>query len=503
MTMQAMRWFQALVVVLSMTAGSATGQTIGIESLEADPQRYLDIIITVDGRYRSAGAGKLYLHGSDIEFQLGDQARYVRRGMGNVEMRGRLTDRRGKLVFLVEFLQAVPSDIERFDARREMIREGNFSALYELSRWARRRSQSYDNRELYALARKAFRDAFAWELAEARARGDANQLLHLSQRGAMFGLPQGRVDEILHEALWRKYERLAPRDDGARRDLADEIRFWLPGSEVALPKDDGPRHEARKAYLAAPRDVYANASQAERARWHRVFWSELTAASIRAAAERPEADLDQLADEASRLLPDRPELVRELRLRHLDERAARFHQLSRADVLVLRDAFHQWGEDERGRGVVRSWLDRQREQLDAHDAEQRLLLAADYRQLLGAEEAAARLLIEALEIAPELKDAERDLRALGYELRDGRWQLASAEPQRPADRGQRETVPLTAGDPEREVLRRLQKPDRVARVASRGFVTEQWIYDGPPRLYIYLRRNTVTGQAFVLSLHAP
>ena len=62
---------------------------------------------------------------------------------------------------------------------------------------------------------------------------------------------------------------------------------------------------------------------------------------------------------------------------------------------------------------------------------------------------------------------------------------------------------IEIGDREQDVIRRFRRPDRISRTVSLDSISEQWIYQGPPALYIFLERKTKGGEAVVTGIHAP
>ena len=62
---------------------------------------------------------------------------------------------------------------------------------------------------------------------------------------------------------------------------------------------------------------------------------------------------------------------------------------------------------------------------------------------------------------------------------------------------------IEIGDREEDVIQRFRRPDRISRTVSQDRISEQWIYQGPPPLYIFLERKPKAGEAVVTGIHAP
>ncbi|MBX3412865.1 MAG: hypothetical protein KF708_09270 [Pirellulales bacterium] len=486
-------WLTVTMLLVSLWASDSAA--VEIHEYQKDLSAQVGKQVEIEGRFRSAGAGKLYLVDSPIEFQLGQFAGQVRRSMQGIVVEGQLTRGLPRPVFRVESFRALPPDLERFAQMRGRITPGNYQSLYALARWGGQQARWYHDRALKRASAEAFREAFAWAAEEAGRLNDVDRLLYLATWGEATGLAPERANHLRHQVCLLLVKRGSAADPQARLAAAERVRELLPGTDVPLAAE---RLDWAAKYLADPAGIWAELSRDEQRQAARALWAHLVAGAFERQGTQLSGDqLDSLIALAKQEIPDRPDTIRQLRLLAVRQRAALATTLTRAELLRLRDDLAELQEEAASRAVVERWLQTQRQGLASNDAEGRLMLADEYRELLADRSAAANLLIEALRIVPDLGEARMTLGELGYTERGGTWIP-------PTDKsGENQSAPaaeppaLAAGVPEATVLARLRRPDRVARVATQNSISEQWIYDGPPALHIFLRRSTVTGQAFV------
>ena len=491
----------ALGTVLSvgmLHPSTARAQTYEIHEIDEQPELYRGRTIRIQGRFRSAGVGKMYLVDSPVEFNLGNHARSARSGTTHVEVRGQLQQVAGRWVFEVQYLRRIEDEARQFAERRSQIVEGNIRGMDQLAQWARQRANWYHDAQLAKLAADAQWQALMWKAAELAATGNAEQLYSLAARVEYMLAAPSQVEQLRHQAAWLQYERLRRDDRSGREKLARLVCQLLPGSDRPVPEVE----ELWNQYQLDPLQTHAHANAHGRAQLHRAFYTRLVREALWLAASEADTDLTELATKAEQQISECHHTVTELHRLALEQRASAIDRLSRSEILAIREGFRRWGLAARGQQVVLQWLDRQRLRLSDDEIEQRLALAADYRLLIEQRDLAAELLIEAWKLSPGLAEVRKELLALGYEWRSGIWQLApvagdvpsAVEPSADMDDW------LAEGASEAELLRRLRRPDRIARIATRGEIVERWIYEGPPRLIIYLSRNTASGLARVVRL---
>ena len=300
--------------------------------------------------------------------------------------------------------------------------------------------------------------------------------------------PPTRADESARQYRALQARVKAARDPAECDAIAGDIEKANPSVATFV---GGPIPDALDRRIAGdPEAAYRDASPAERASMVRRSWGDAIqkGLELRAAASPQEAT--ELARTARARLPERPELPPRL----LEAAAREIGSLRQADVEALAREYEGSSRPDRAREVKRRWLDDQREhRLGPTDAEGRVLLAAQYKGMLGDVATAAALLQDALRLDPQSPTAATALEALGYHKAGDRWlppdvapaPATSATPSPPA--AAREPGGSIFGMTRDEVRRLLGKPDRTARVATQGRVIEQWTYG--PKPINFLRRD--------------
>src|SRR5579885_1239607 len=109
------------VCLVGLSADGATRfEPPDVHELEERPERFIGPELRAVGRFASAGAGRLRLVGSRIDFRLGPEAR-VYSNPQHVSLVGKLLRENGKLVFQITSLVKIPPDSERFAQYRSRI----------------------------------------------------------------------------------------------------------------------------------------------------------------------------------------------------------------------------------------------------------------------------------------------------------------------------------------------------------------------------------------------
>ncbi|MEZ6068855.1 MAG: hypothetical protein R3C10_01015 [Pirellulales bacterium] len=482
-----------------------------VHEVEADPAAYLGRTVSLVGRFDSLANGHMRLVNADMDVVLAAGARRPPGGVVHLRMTGRLRREGDGLRLDVTYLTTAPSEAETFATRRQETADDDVDALYALSRWARQRGDWYNDRQLQRLSAQAFREAFRAEENRIAVDGDAAALLAHADRGQQLGLEASEVNRLRHRALW-----MLMRDDrgqtdglnGARlsrseaewQQVAAQIAELLPGADQP-PAPPGPQPEA--AYWNDPAGSYEAADGPMRRAMHRALWSEAMVRGYDASRNSDDHDAVALWEEARTMVPERVEWLNERELEALDARAARGGELSRNELEEIRASYASLGREDRADEVTRVWLKTQRDALAAGDADGRVRLAEAYRALSG-DDRSAGVVCRGVGNRRICRRARRGANELGYRKILGRWrhpdELTEAER---AEWEREQQGRIEPGDRERDVVRRFRRPDRVARTVTSSGLVEKWIYEGPPRLEIFLRRGASGGEAVVTAVATP
>lgn len=481
----------------------AAAESLEVHELESQLAKYDGRQLTVVGRFKSANAQRMLLVDSQIEFRLSKTAGRVRSSFKNVEVTGRLSQDGKQWTLAVEHVAAAPGEAETFADRRKAILPGDYRRLYDLCAWLRSRAGWYHDDVLVRLAAEHYRQAFAWEEEALAKADDPSRLLDLAARGAQLGLEAAECDRIRHRALWIRLRQTPSDAEPELRRLAMEIAATWPRAADAGTAWTAEEEAVVATYMVDPLASYAQADAQRRPLLQRALWVEVMGRALEAAARSDAARLAELALEAEKSLPERPDWNRRLRLQEARRLARTPQDLTRGKAVALHHELTSLGQPDEAKRLLSQWLGQARRKLNADDAEGHAQLAANYLELLDDNDTAAQLYQLALRAAPEFAEAQAALQMLGYRRVAGAWQKAVKSTDDEADSRQPEPRGVQPGDTEQEVVRRLRQPDRITRTLSAGYLSELWIYDGPPRLYIYLKRGPGSATARVVTLAAP
>lgn len=427
----------------------------------------------------------------------------------------------------------LPTDLDRLNRALAQLAPGDVKSRTEWARWAVRRGREFGklgrprdpNRAtgeeaLLSRAREVLAEAIRAEADHPPAHDAAGYWLALSARAKAEEIPEPEPSALAHRGF-----RAALA--GAR--TADQVRDLVARIEAAFPESPTPAAgaavpaEIDRTYRSNPADAYRAAAEDVRAALDHRLWADATQTRLeRRAAQDPKATID-LAEEAGRLLPDRPTLAAALLEKGVNTAAGDVGKLRQAEVEALarmyRESLHQ---PERAEALIRAWLDDRRDhRLSPRDAEGRVALASQYQSLLNDRDSAVRLLRAAWAIDPGSADVADAFRRLKFKKVNGEWVEpsaagATADAAAPAGTdAERRPPPVAAASPAapsdslrnatpEEVRTRLGgKPNRKALVATQGQVTEQWVYEQARQLvYVTFLRRTNDPRPRVVSYYS-
>jgi hypothetical protein len=485
------------VLALGGSVVACAEDVVWVSDLETMPQ-LVGKEIVVEGRFQGhvgASLDQIRLKNCNpdrIEFRLEpDAARNFPSSLPYIRLVGTLTRSGDKLVMRVKsWSKTKATDEDRFQDTAQRIDALDHKAWYELGGRMQRLADLYGEKELKALASSARVRGFRAEEGALRSSQSAD-LLKLADRAIDVGLDAEEARRMRHKALRWKYDALARASSGPARDwfeLAAALEQFLPGVETPLTVADA---KLVSQYHLKPFEVYDTMPKG-RDTCDRAIWVEAITQAMLAQSKEPNADLASLAKEATKRLPDRPELGQQLLRQWAEQEVSRGTlPLPAAQVRRLAEIFrNDLADPKRAQEVLRQWLDARRNKLSARDADGRVRLAKDFRTDLKDDDTAARLLLEAVQIEADLPDAAKELRALGYVSTPAGWKRASDVPavsNAPRDVANRLPEKNMTAEQVRSIMGDPRPGDKIRlayRNEGRIRVTEQWTYRGPPDVYV-------------------
>jgi hypothetical protein len=379
-------------------------------------------------------------------------------------------------------------------------------AWYELAARTQRLANFYGEKELKVLVQEARVRGFRAEESVLRPTQSA-ELLKLADRATDFGLDAEEARRMRHKALRWRLDALiqASADSNQWFELAETMARHLPGAGTPLTAADS---AIVNQYRTKPVEVYDTMPKA-RSTYDRESWVDVTARALSLRSAEPDADLATLAKDAAKLLPERPELAQQILRKWAELEASRVASLPASHVRRLADTFRtELGDANRAHDILWQWLDTRRKRLGARDADGRVRLAKDFRADLKDNDAAAKLLLEAVQIESDLPEAAAELKALGYVKTANGWRTGNdplVTASSPRSQSSRLPEKNMTAEQVRSILGEPRPGDRIRfaqRKNGRVQVIEQWTYRGPPDVFVAFQVVSET-EARVIAINTP
>jgi hypothetical protein len=453
----------------------------------------------VEGRGTLLNRRRVQFRNCRIQFEAVNDLAAPSRRNSNIEVTGTVVrDEETKAyAFRVESLRELPNDLETFLERRRELRNQSADAWYKLGDWARQRGEFYKDQELLARAQEA--DLRGLELEwQGPARGDPPKLLALAEKTRRLGLPETLSQELRHEALVDLWQKTRGESGQALADLLKQMAELLPDSTVPL---SDPHEQLQKDYFASPLVVYRSADGPGRKTLHRLLYLDVLLRTITADLAADGSNGFAIAGKIDTLAPEQHAFAETCRDRALAARSREVETLTRTDMLALAEEYRGRQQPQRAEQLIESWLTLRQRRLESDDIEGLIQLTDEYRSLLKHNDIADRLLKEAWKKNPRATEISGRLQRAGYRLYEGAWLSAAEYNRRPeghldqAIRAGRVEIGMSAGN----LRQSLGAPQRLARSATSGQITEIWTYDqvGSTRLTVRLQRNRRQTEATV------
>lgn len=476
---------------------AARGETLSVQELNEKVEQWRagrkvppPVVYQIEGRATPIGRHRLQFRNCRLPFESQAELNDLTRRNANMEVSGIVirNEKSGAYSFQVESARELPNDLETYFEKRRELRMQPAEKWYELAEWAKRRGEFYKDHELLARSEEAFAHAVELE-RQSISRDDARSLLSLSEKARRLQLPETLSDELRHEGLLVLVRNARQRTG---RELSDLLTLLsgLPGAADRFPDSDA---ELAKAYSANPRETYQAADSSTRAKLHRLLYVQVLLRSITAEFSGDGSNGFAVAEKIDSLVPEQHSLAESFRDRALAARAREIETQPKSKMLELAQEYRDRNQPDAALHLIESWLTLRQRRLEDDDTEGLIALSDEFRTLLKRNDRADRLLMDGWRKNPKASDIAARLQEAGYRLVGDQWVTAAefdARPESPLEqaiRAGRITSGMTAGN----VRRSLGEPQRLARAATAGEVTEVWTYDnaGTTRLTVRLKRN--------------
>lgn len=493
-------WVRALPFVVFLTllgSASARGETLSVHELNEKVEQWRlgkkippPVRYQIEGRASPTGRHRLQFRNCKLQFESAADLNDPTRRNANMEVTGMVVrnEQTGAYLFQVESARELPTDLETFFEKRRELRKAPAEHWYELGEWAKQRGEFYKDHELLDRSEEAFAHAIDLE-RQSLSRDDSQGLLALSEKSHRLHLPEKLSQELRHEGLLVHWRKLRPQKG---HDLNNLLKLLanLPGAADSLKDADA---GLRSAYFDSPRETYLAAGPETRRKLHRLLYTDVLVRTITSDVAADASNGFSIAEKLDQLVPEQHVLAESYRDKALAARAKEIETLPKSELLAIAQQYRDREQTEAAEHLIESWLVLRQRRLEADDTEGLLALSDEFRNLLKRNDRADRLLIEAWKRNPKAVDLAERLQKAGYRLSGETWVTSAEFDARPEShlaqsiRAGRIETGMTASN----VRQSLGEPQRLARAATSGVVTEVWTYDsaGSTRLTVRLKRN--------------
>jgi hypothetical protein len=490
--------------VLGLATGARGAEAISVEQLVAQKSKWPSFAASglpmkIEGRYLIFSSKLLrFIKCDDLNFVWHDDEQTFPVDLSvprsrTIEVYGRFALQADKPLFRVERVRELPTDGETLRVRRLEILEAPAPAWYALGDWARGRANFYSDFELQNEARKLYAEGIQRELKTLP--DDALEArLAIAAKFPKFDLPDRDRVALVFEAFVDHWLAVKSKNLPAADldQLSGRLSENLRGCRRPI---DGPSKALADRFRRDAAPFYRDASPSTRLKLNRLLYAEIRYTSLESAAKAKNLDGLQLADAIDREVPERHDEADRLREQTLDERLAAAATLSRSDVLMLAERFTQRGQPDKALEAKKAWVLAGDQRLRKEGRPDDLIQAAhEHQSLLEDNEGAAKLLIDAYEIAPDMNDISEQLERLGWTRAGGKWVTKREAAAMPPDAAKQAADAGHLVGMSRDQVRKVlgSRPDSVTRVISAGQLNEVWIYNqnAGPRLAIHFLGST-------------
>ncbi|QDV48896.1 tetratricopeptide repeat protein [Gimesia fumaroli] len=466
-----------LLLSLILYQGIAAAADRSIENFVSQREQWkklLGVTQTLEGRLSTFSSKSLRFRNCPIPFYFAGPIPKLDSTFKNVEVTGELARENGRIIFRVQSLKKMPTDVEYFVTEETKIDRSKPREWYTLADWAKKRAAFYDDKELTQKALTAYQNGIDLEYRQLLVK-QPKLLLKLADRAQEFQLDPQLVNAFKHEALVLEWQELQKQKKPDLGPFITHLLEYFPTAKTPQ-KQDMPAE--RKQYLENQTEVFNQADQKKRERLVRWFYSQILLEGILKNLSEGGSNGFEIAARIEKQLPERMDLVKQYQNMQLDFDFNRVGELARQYVLDLSQEYQKRGNPKKAKQTLINWLQQRRKKLDAGDADGRVRLARDLIELTSDQPAATKLLLEAWKLNPKSAETAALLGRLGFMLQKDKW-LNPEEVKEFRDDPIRKAIrngTVIAGMNRSQVKKALGAPTQIGRSISGGAINELWIY---------------------------
>jgi len=499
------RWAGLALMLFARWAGptgtARADEPISIEALNQLRSKWEGLrgaTLQIEGRCLGFSETRLKMTGCDLIFVFEPPVTVPGIRPKNVDLTGSFEMRERKLVFVVTRMKPALSDFEVVRLRRAGIETNQPQQWYDLAAWAAARAAFYEDQDLKAEAFDLNEKGLLTEYRQVPADG-FNQLYRLADKVTALDLPDRLRARLLHDAARRELAAAGRSTPPDFRMASTHILERLSGSNRPVPLD-ADALELKQQYQADPLAVYESADDARRQKLHRFLYTEAALAQIQAGAAEDGSNGDKIASAIEQNVPEFNDLAEQFRQREIDFRIKHTESLTREQLLKLAERLVERQQEQRAHDIKARWLKNRELAAENGGLARRMEVADDYDLLLNDRKHAAEIVIGVLRDDPLAEFAREKLEKWNYryDRQTGDWFPAaesSLDDKLPAVMVQGQ---LQRGMTAEQVRASLgQAPGSIQRFASRGGISELWIFPDLGVSVLLTRRQPAEPKAVV------
>jgi hypothetical protein len=470
---------------LASRSSFAAGQSV--ENFLKTKPRWPELVgktFRIEGRLATGAGTVLKLHKLPLLFVSEEELPELRGPNIALEVVGQLRKREtGVFEFELLTLKRTESDTQRVNRLRIELPRDDPNPWYDLGDWAMNRVRFYQSggeldRQLKKEATSIYRMALRKERTAMREPG-YKLLKELAFKSERYGLGDEFKLPLLYEAhyrTWHDARAMASSDDLAT--IALQIAQELPEASTPAEEFDP---DFVSEWKEGPVLFYRTSPESMRPQLHRLLYQQVMLASIEKDAEVGGRNGDQIAARMKKHLPEFSKLAASYERKALDWRVEHATDLSRGEILSLKQELVAAGEEARADEIIRRWFTPVETRLRRQGAVGLIELAFEYEDLFDDGDTAVALLLESDRIKPGSSYVAERLEGYGYIRVEGRWRrkdtsmTSDASPIEIAIRNGRAIRGMTSA----HVRKSLGPPDAITRVLTSREVREYWVYRTP------------------------
>lgn len=471
--------FFAHAVFISPAFGEARSIQSFVEAKEQWPKT-VGADWRLEGRYALIGEKNLRFVNCSMPFHFGPDVKRPGGRFTNLEATGKIERRDGRLIFMMDSVRSVPTDMERLTVNKARIDNKNAQDWYDLASWAARRGQFYKDVKLREASQELQRTGLQVDFLRLKA-SDRDGLVSLIKKARDFKLDKVLIQEFLHDGYWDRFFYLRNREPATDikeySDLLVSISNDLHGARKPLDQYDA---NVANKYFEKPTETYKVASIEERATLERQFYLHVATIKIVDHVDGSGKNALLISKELKKEVPERTALIERYAKIGLKYESDRVSVMTRQEMLDLAGRYEKRDETEKVTEIKKNWLNA-RERLYSDNGARGLVdLAEEWIQLLNDRPKAAKFYIAAWKQNSQYPLVASWLRQNGYALHKGEWvpkELVPPSRESVMDKAIREGR-IEKGMTTTQVKTAMGvAPDSIVRFATNGKVTELWLYE--------------------------